>query len=101
MQNSFRHHGLGLLHANGANQFLQALTFGVEDASAECRQPIVAAPRVVEFWRGSLVRFLDQLRLDEPLDRSIEGRWPQSHLPGGPIQGSLHNAATVLLTTCE
>jgi hypothetical protein len=69
MRNSFRHHGL--LYANGADQFLEAITFRVEHSLAESRQPVIAPSRVVQFRRGPFVGFLDQVGLDQPLDRSI------------------------------
>src|ERR1700686_662054 len=99
MRNSLRHHGL--LRANCANQFLQALAFGVEHAFTEGRQPVIAAARVVEFRGRPFVGFLDQVGLDEPLDRSIEGCWPQTYFSGGAIQDFLHDSVAVLLSSCK
>src|SRR5271155_4472056 len=101
MRNSFCHRGLGLLHANGANQFLQALTFRVEDTAAEGCQAVIAAPRVVQSRRWPFVGGFDQFRFDEALDRAIESRRPQAHLAGGAIQDVLHDCVAVLLTACE
>src|SRR5258708_23304241 len=98
-RNSFGPHSL--LTANCMNQFLQAVTFGVEHTPSEGRQAIVAASRVVQFRGGAVVGFLDQFRFDESLDRSIQGRRPQPHISCGAIENFLHDSVTVLLSTCK
>jgi hypothetical protein len=57
-----------LLDANGANQFLEALTFGVEHPAAEGRQAVIAASGVVEFRGGAFVGFLDEFGFDQALE---------------------------------
>src|SRR5580704_6201542 len=103
MRNSFGYH-LWLhpaLALNCANQFLQTLTLRVEHPPAQRRQPVVAPSRVVQFRRGPFVRFLDEFRLDQPLDRSIQCRWPQPHFPGSALQHFLHDSVAMLLSTSE
>src|SRR5579859_3294583 len=99
MQNSLRHHAL--FHSNATNQFLQALALRIEHTPAECGQPVITAPRIIQFRCGPLVGSLDQSRLDQPLNRTIQSRWPQSHFPGTPVQDILHDSVAVLLSPCE
>src|SRR5262249_24392519 len=96
-RNSFGHPGL--LQLNRADQFLQALTLSVEHAPAQLRQPVITATRIIQFWRRPFVRFVYQIGLDEPLDRSIERRRPQPHLSGGAVQDFLHDSVAVLFAT--
>src|ERR1700728_4941023 len=93
---SFGHHPA--LYLNGVNQFLQTLTLRVEHPSTELRQPVVAPARVVQFRRGPFVRFLDEFRLDQPLNRSIQRGWPQPDFSARALQDFIHDAVAVLLS---
>src|SRR5437879_6348946 len=71
----------------------------MEHSPPQGRKPVITASRVVQFRRGPLVRFLDQFRLDEPLERSVQRRRPQPHLSGSALQDLLHDSVAVLLPT--
>jgi hypothetical protein len=86
---------------NCANQFLEALTLGVEDALAERREPVVAAAGVVELGGGAVVRFPDEVGFNEALDRSIECGGPEVNFAGGAFEDVLHDAVTMLFSAGE
>jgi hypothetical protein len=86
-----------LVWANCADEFLEALAFGVEDALAERGQAVIAAAGVVKFGSGTFVGFLDQAGFDEALDGTVESSGPQTDFVVGAQEDVLHDAVAVLL----
>ena len=68
---------------------------------AERRQPVVAAPRVVELRRRPLARLDDQSFLDQTFERAVERRRPQPDRAAAALEHVLHDPVAVLLAVDE
>src|SRR5947209_1873782 len=84
-----------------ANQVLEALALGRQDAAAQPGEAIVAPARVIQLRRRALARFFDQLLIHEALERAVERRRPEPHLAGGAVEDLLHDSVTVLVLAGE
>ncbi len=90
-----------LLRLNCLNQLLEPLAFGVEHTAAQRRKAVVAAAGVVELGSGPVTGLLNQVGLDQPLDRAVQRGRPEADFPGGALQYFLHDPVAVLFFSGE
>src|SRR5260221_4155411 len=89
------------LGMDDADQVLEALALGRQDAAPQPGEAIVAAARVIELRRRALAGFFDQLLIHETLERAVQRRRPQPYLAGSAVEDLLHDAVTVLVLAGE
>lgn len=87
---------LRAFHFEDSNQFLEACTFGVEDAAAQTREAIVAAASVVKFARGTVAGFFDETFFDQALEGAVERGGPEADFAIGAVEDFLHDAVAML-----
>src|SRR5260370_28182309 len=80
-----------------ANQILQPLALGCQDATAKSGQTVVAASRRILLWRRTHAGFLNEFFVNEAFQGAVERRRPQVHFPSCALKDLLHDPVTVLV----
>src|SRR5262249_21257961 len=91
-------HSLGV---DDANQVLEALALGCQDAAAQPGEAIVAAAGGIQPRRRALGRFFDQILMHEALERAVERRRPEPYLAVRAVEDLLHDSVAVLVLAGE
>src|ERR1035438_3428750 len=87
--------------ADHADQILQPAALGMQHAGAEFGEAVIAAPRVVQIWRGAAVGLGNQVLVHQPLQRAVQRRRPEARLATGALEDLLHDAVAMLFLVVQ
>src|SRR5688572_22192416 len=83
------------------HELVQPIGFGARHGAAEWRDAVIPPPLVVELRRRPLVDLDDEIVVQHPLNRAIEGAWTEAHLAVGARQHFLDDAVAVAILVGE
>jgi hypothetical protein len=82
--------------AEDADQVLETLAFGGEDAAAQPGKPVIASALVVS-GRQPAGGFFDEIGLDQALESAVKRGGPESDFAARAVQDFLHDGGAVLV----
>src|SRR5581483_1919430 len=77
------------------DQVLQPIKLHLCHPTTSVCELVISPPLIVQLWIGTLIQLLNQTIIEQVLDRSVQGCWPEPHWAQSRLVDILHNGITV------